>query len=524
MTKKSFKKADPNYQKELAKYGNPIPSRDYILQIIRENNAPMSREEILTALSIKSDEQQEAMRRRLRAMENDGQLVFTKRKRYALPEKLDLFKGMVIGHREGYGFLQVEGKKEDLFIPNHQMQRVMHGDFVLAQPAGVDRRGRREVRIVRVLESRKKQIVGRFFLENGFSYVVPDDSRIGRDILVPNEHRNGARMGQVVVVELQERSASFTQPVGIITEILGDNMAKGMEVEIALRNHDIPHQFPSAVEKYIKKFTEEVPEEAKKGRVDLRNLPLVTIDGEDARDFDDAVYCEKSGKGWKLWVAIADVSYYVRLRSALDTEAYNRGNSVYFPNRVVPMLPEILSNGLCSLNPQVDRLCMVCEMHISAKGKLTDYRFYEAVMNSHARLTYTKVAAILDGDDELRTRYQVQLMTLHASKGLEFPHVYLIGMEEGILPHQTSIDEDNVEEERRLAYVGITRAQQTLTFSLCRERRQFGELIRPEPSRFLAELPQDDVQWEKDKPKLTVEQKQQQTSSQLDRLRAILKG
>ena len=213
-------------------------------------------------------------------------------------------------------------------------------------------------------------------------------------------------MGQVVVVELQERSASFTQPVGIITEILGDNMAKGMEVEIALRNHDIPHQFPSAVEKYIKKFTEEVPEEAKKGRVDLRNLPLVTIDGEDARDFDDAVYCEKSGKGWKLWVAIADVSYYVRLRSALDTEAYNRGNSVYFPNRVVPMLPEILSNGLCSLNPQVDRLCMVCEMHISAKGKLTDYRFYEAVMNSHARLTYTKVAAILDGDDELRTRYQ----------------------------------------------------------------------------------------------------------------------
>ena len=403
MTKKSFKKADPNYQKELAKYGNPIPSRDYILQIIRENNAPMSREEILTALSIKSDEQQEAMHRRLRAIENDGQLVFTKRKRYALPEKLDLFKGMVIGHREGYGFLQVEGKKEDLFIPNHQMQRVMHGDFVLAQPAGVDRRSRREVRIVRVLESRKKQIVGRFFLENGFSYVVPDDSRIGRDILVPNEHRNGARMGQVVVVELQERSASFTQPVGIITEILGDNMAKGMEVEIALRNHDIPHQFPSAVEKYVKKFTEEVPEEAKKGRVDLRNLPLVTIDGEDARDFDDAVYCEKSGKGWKLWVAIADVSYYVRLRSALD---YNRGNSVYFPNRVVPMLPEILSNGLCSLNPQVDRLCMVCEMQISAKGKLTDYRFYEAVMNSHARLTYTKVAAILDGDDELRTRYK----------------------------------------------------------------------------------------------------------------------
>ncbi|HHF4805326.1 TPA: ribonuclease R [Haemophilus influenzae] len=407
MTKKrkNLISQDPHYKRELEKYGNPIPSREFILSVIRDNNAPMNRDEILTALSIRNEDQIEAMRRRLRAMENDGQLVFTKRKRYALPEKLDLFKGTVIGHREGFGFLQVDGKKDDLFIPNHQMQRVMHGDFVLAQPAGLDRRGRREVRIVRVLESRKKQIVGRFFLENGFSYVVPDDSRIGRDILVLNEHRNGARMGQVVVVELQERSASFNQPIGVITEILGDNMAKGMEVEIALRNHDIPHKFPSAVEKYVKKFTEEVPEEAKKGRVDLRNLPLVTIDGEDARDFDDAVYCEKHGKGWKLWVAIADVSYYVRLRSALDVEAHNRGNSVYFPNRVVPMLPEILSNGLCSLNPQVDRLCMVCEMQISAKGKLTDYRFYEAVMNSHARLTYTKVAKMLEGDEELRARY-----------------------------------------------------------------------------------------------------------------------
>ena len=407
MTKKrkNLISQDPHYKRELEKYGNPIPSREFILSVIRDNNAPMNRDEILTALSIRNEDQIEAMRRRLRAMENDGQLVFTKRKRYALPEKLDLFKGTVIGHREGFGFLQVDGKKDDLFIPNHQMQRVMHGDFVLAQPAGLDRRGRREVRIVRVLESRKKQIVGRFFLENGFSYVVPDDSRIGRDILVQNEHRNGARMGQVVVVELQERSASFNQPIGVITEILGDNMAKGMEVEIALRNHDIPHKFPSAVEKYVKKFTEEVPEEAKKGRVDLRNLPLVTIDGEDARDFDDAVYCEKHGKGWKLWVAIADVSYYVRLRSALDVEAHNRGNSVYFPNRVVPMLPEILSNGLCSLNPQVDRLCMVCEMQISAKGKLTDYRFYEAVMNSHARLTYTKVAKMLEGNEELHTRY-----------------------------------------------------------------------------------------------------------------------
>ena len=396
---------DPNYAKELAKYDNPIPSRDFILQVIRKQNSPMSKEEIFKTLAIVNEEQQEAMRRRLRAMENDGQLVFTKRKCYALPEKLDLLKGMVIGHREGFGFLQVEGKKDDFFIPNVQMQKVMHGDYVLAQPNGFDRKGRPEVRIVRVLEANKKQIVGRFFLEQGIGYVVPDDSRITRDILIPDNARLGARMGQVVVVELHPRTAPFFQPIGKITEVLGDNMAKGMEVEIAIRKHDIPHSFPSAVEKQLKKWAEDVPEEAKRGRVDLRDLPLVTIDGEDARDFDDAVFCQKQGKGWKLWVAIADVSYYVRPKSALDTEAYNRGNSVYFPNRVVPMLPEKLSNGLCSLNPQVDRLCMVCEITLSAKGKMTDYQFYEAVMNSHARLTYNKVAKILEKDTALCERY-----------------------------------------------------------------------------------------------------------------------
>ena len=396
---------DPNYAKELAKYDNPIPSREFILQTILTHNAPMTKEEVFIALGITDETRQEAMRRRLRAMENDGQLVFTKRKCYALPEKLDLLKGMVIGHREGFGFLQVEGKKEDFFIPNVQMQKVMHGDYVLAQPNGFDRKGRPEVRIVRVLEANKKQIVGRFFLEQGIGYVVPDDSRITRDILIPDNARLGARMGQIVVVELHPRTAPFFQPIGKITEVLGDNMAKGMEVEIAIRKHDIPHSFPSAVEKQLKKWAEDVPEEAKRGRVDLRNLPLVTIDGEDARDFDDAVFCQKQGKGWKLWVAIADVSYYVRPKSALDTEAYNRGNSVYFPNRVVPMLPEKLSNGLCSLNPQVDRLCMVCEITLSAKGKMTDYQYYEAVMNSHARLTYNKVAKILEKDTALCERY-----------------------------------------------------------------------------------------------------------------------
>lgn len=398
---------DPNYQQELEKYENPVPSREFILQTIREFDAPMSREALLEAFHIYDEERIEGVRRRLRAMENDGQLVFTKRNCYALPEKMDLVKGTVTGHRDGYGFLQVEGadKGDDWFIPNVQMNRVMHGDFVLAQPNGTDRRGRREVRIVRVLEARKKHIVGRFFLESGIGFVVPDDSRIQQDILIPETERLGARMGQVVVVELQPRKSGSHRPIGVITEILGDNLAPGMEIEIALRNHDIPHVWSEGVEKQIRQFQEEVPEEAKLGRVDLRHLPLVTIDGESARDFDDAVFAQKENEGWRLWVAIADVSYYVRPKTALDIEAANRGNSVYFPNRVIPMLPEILSNGLCSLNPQVDRLCLVAEMTVSENGELTGYRFYEAVMNSHARLTYTKVWKILQGDELLRERY-----------------------------------------------------------------------------------------------------------------------
>ncbi|MGX3065904.1 ribonuclease R [Ursidibacter arcticus] len=397
-------KQDPNYQQELEKYENPVPSREFILQTIRNYDAPMSKEELLATFNIDDEDRQEAIRRRLRAMENDGQLVFTKRRRYALPEKMDLLKGTVIGHRDGYGFLQVEDD-DDWFIPNNQMVRVLHGDFVLAQPNGTDRRGRKEVRIVRVLEARKKQIVGRFFTESGINYVVPDDSRIQHDILIPEDQRLGARMGQVVVVELQPRKADFKRPVGFITEILGDNLAPGMEIEIALRNHEIPHIWSEGVEKQIRQFSEEVPEEAKQDRVDLRHLPLVTIDGESARDFDDAVFCQREENGWRLWVAIADVSYYVRPKTALDLDAQQRGNSVYFPNRVIPMLPEVLSNGLCSLNPQVDRLCLVAEMQVSEAGQLGDFQFYEAVMNSHARLTYTKVWHILEGNETLRERY-----------------------------------------------------------------------------------------------------------------------
>ncbi|WP_434358235.1 ribonuclease R [Parasalinivibrio latis] len=399
---------DPFQDREAEKYENPIASREHILEIIKGLSAPVSRDQLFELLGLNGDDQYEGLRRRLRAMERDGQLIFTRRQCYALPERLDLIKGMVIGHRDGFGFLRPEGKgsKEDLVLPPHQMKGVMHGDCILAQAAGTDRRGRREARVVRVLEERTGQIVGRYFVEQGQGFVVPDDSRLGQDIVIPKDARMGARMGNVVVVEISQRPTRQYPPVGKIVEVLGESMAPGMETQIAIRTHNIPLEWPHTVKKQIKDLTEEVPEDAKAGRVDLRELPLVTIDGEDARDFDDAVYCEKKKSGgWRLWVAIADVSYYVRPETALDLEAHNRGNSVYFPSQVVPMLPEVLSNGLCSLNPQVDRLCMVCEMTVSAAGRLSGFRHYEAVMNSHARLTYTKVAQILDGDEELRSRY-----------------------------------------------------------------------------------------------------------------------
>ncbi|HBV77679.1 MULTISPECIES: ribonuclease R [Vibrio] len=411
---------DPFADRESQNYENPIPSREFILEFLKAANVPMNRNDLFEALNLKGEDEYEGLRRRLRAMERDGELIFTRRQCYALPEKIDLIKGTVIGHRDGFGWVRPEGsvgKDNDVLLPHHQMRTVIHGDYVLVQPNGEDKRGRKEGRLVRILEARKTNLVGRFFLEDGHAFVVPDDSRISQDILIPDEFREGARMGNVVVVELTSRATRSRGMMGKIVEVLGENMAPGMEIQIAIHTHQIPDQWPVAVETQVEHLGEEVPEEAKEGRVDLRDLPLVTIDGEDARDFDDAVYCQaKKGGGWRLWVAIADVSYYVRPNTALDKEAINRGNSVYFPSQVVPMLPEVLSNGLCSLNPQVDRLCMVCEMTISASGKLSSYKHYEAVMNSHARLTYNKVSDILEGNEELRERYHAlvpDLQELH---------------------------------------------------------------------------------------------------------------
>ena len=399
-------------------YEVTIPSRDELLAAVAAQAKPLAYDDIVSQFELNDERQQIGVKRRLRAMERDGQLVYTKANAYGLPERMDLIKGKVIGHRDGFGFLQPVEGGGDLFLPHHQMQLVLHGDVVLVKESGTDQRGRREARVVRVVEAGNQEIVGRFFVEQGVSVVVPDDTRITQDILIPAENAHGARHGQMVVAKVVSRPSRRSSPVGTVTEILGEHMAPGMEIQIAIREHGIPYEWSAEVNAEVATIAEEVAEADKVGRIDLTEMPLVTIDGEDARDFDDAVYCEPAGKGFRLWVAIADVSHYVQPKSALDNEAHTRGTSVYFPDNVIPMLPEKLSNGLCSLNPNVDRLCMVAEMTIDEKGRLKKYDFYPAVMNSKARLTYTKVHKILAGDAQLRERYDAQIVHLENLKGL----------------------------------------------------------------------------------------------------------
>ncbi len=400
---------DPYQVREAEKYISPIPSREYILMHISKYTTPISREEIACTLDLTKEHDLESLRRRLRAMERDGQLVFTRRQCYALPERLELKKGIVIGHRDGYGFIRIEGNKDnnDLFLSSEQMKLCIHGDVVLVQCIGIDRRGRREARIVRILEPKQSQIVGRYFTNAGISFVIPNDTRLSFDILIPQEFIANARTGYIVVVELTQRPTRFNKAMGKVVEVLGDNMGAIMAVDIALRTHEIPYYWPEKVQKQLMTLNQKnTYKEITKERIDLRDLLLVTIDSEDTYDFDDAVYCEKKFKGgWCLWVAIADVSYYVRPNTAIDNEARSRGNSIYFPSQVIPMLPEILSNNICSLKPQVDRLCVVCEMTVSITGRLTSFKFYEAVIRSYARLTYTTVSHILTGETGARNKY-----------------------------------------------------------------------------------------------------------------------
>ncbi len=407
--KHKIREQDPYLERERAQYEHPLPSREFILQILTQQGVPVTEEELAGLLDIRKTER-ELFARRLGAMERDGQLMRNRKGAICMVDKLDLIKGRVHGHPDGYGFLVPDDGGEDLFLNAKQMDKVLHGDRAMARVTGTDRRGRPEGSIVEVLERANARLVGRLYNDHGVYFAVAENRRISQDILIPANEIHKAKHGQVVTVEIVEQPSKHAQPIGRVVEVLGNYADPGMEIEIALRKHDLPHEFPTEVVKAAKKFKPTVLKKDINGREDIRHLPLVTIDGETARDFDDAVYCEPSGKGWKLYVAIADVSHYVQPGDALDREAYERGNSVYFPRRVIPMLPEELSNGLCSLNPEVDRLCMVCEMNVGTTGKIKNYRFYPAVMWSHARLTYNKVAAMLaDEEGEEAKQYAAQL-------------------------------------------------------------------------------------------------------------------
>jgi len=340
----------------------------------------------------------EGLTRRLNAMERDGQIKPDRNGKFHLANLNSFVEGRVSSHRDGYGFLIPDDASDDIFLPEKEMQKVLHGDRVQARITGTDRRGRPEGTIVEVVTRANTHVIGRLLNENGAWVVAPEDKRIGQDILLAGSPGK-AKAGQVVSVELTEQPSRYTQPVGRIVEILGDIDDPGMEIEIAVRKYGVPHEFSEAARKLAAKLPSEVLPADLHERVDLRDVPLVTIDGEDARDFDDAVYCEpvKIGRasGFRLIVAIADVSHYVKPNDALDVDALERSTSVYFPRRVIPMLPEKLSNGLCSLNPAVDRLTLVCDAVITAKGEIKAYQFYPAVIHSAARLTYTEVAAIL---------------------------------------------------------------------------------------------------------------------------------
>ena len=417
---------DPHAKREAKKYEKPVASRELLLSIIEKSSPPPTYNALAKTLKYQEDHLLVGLKRRLRAMENSGQLIFNKFKQYAIPEASSLLTGKVLGHRDGFGFFapddpaQKDKRGKDFYISSHEMKHVFHGDVVQALLVDrTDRKGRKEVKIIDVIEPRKAPIVGRFYVDHHVCSVVPEDTKIKQEILIDPKAKLGARHGQMVVVDLVQRPTKRSLAIGHVVEVLGDHMAPGMEIDIALRAHDLPHEFSDDVKAETACISDEVEESAKLPRKDLRTLPLVTIDGDDARDFDDAVYCEpKKSGGWRLWVAIADVSYYVRHGSALDDEAISRGNSVYFPSQVIPMLPEKLSNGLCSLNPDVDRLCMVCEMTVSAAGKLSGSQFYPAVMRSHARFTYSKVAKILDGDETLITEYKALVPDLKNLKDM----------------------------------------------------------------------------------------------------------
>ncbi len=400
----SLRRRDPHLEREARRYVRPLPSREFILQVLEEQGVPISEQQLARLLGVGADEQ-EAFSRRLGAMEREAQIIRNRKNAICVVRKLDLVAGTVQGHPDGFGFLVPDAAGPDFFLSPGEMKRVLHGDRALVRPGSLNARGKQEAAIVEILERANQKLVGRYLREHGIGFVAPEDKRISQDVLIPTDSARGAREGKIVVAEIVEQPTRHAQPIGRVIEILGNYDDPGMEIEIALRKHRLPYEFSREVDRICAAFPSGVSSADLDGREDLRELDLVTIDGETAKDFDDAVHCVRHGKGFKLWVAIADVGHYVKHGDAIDMEARLRGNSVYFPRRVIPMLPEVLSNELCSLNPEVDRLCLVCQLDVGPHGDIARYRFFPAVMHSRARLTYTEVADALadpSGDNARR--------------------------------------------------------------------------------------------------------------------------
>ena len=410
----NLREKDPFLKREKQRYEHPLPSREWIIELLEQKGVPSKIEVLARELSI-TEEEYEFFERRLKAMARDGQVLINRRGAVCAADKLDLVKCRVEAHKDGFGFAVplTPTKDGDFVLYERQMRGIMHGDIVTVRPAGIDRRGRREGTVLDIVERAQSKVVGRFYMDRGVAILEAEDKRLNQSIVLEPDSvaHFKPESGQVIVGEIETYPEQNRPAVAKIIEVLGDYADSGMEIEIAVRKHHLPHQFSEACAKAAKKIPDRVRKSDLKGRVDLRDLPLVTIDGETARDFDDAVFAEKIGRNYRLVVAIADVSHYVRPDDAIDTDAQERSTSVYFPRRVIPMLPENLSNGICSLNPDVERLCMVCDMVITYAGNIKEYRFYPAVMRSHARLTYNQVWDWIS--DDLDHPHKAQIDTLY---------------------------------------------------------------------------------------------------------------
>ncbi|HGL9591179.1 TPA: ribonuclease R, partial [Neisseria gonorrhoeae] len=410
----NLREKDPFLSREKQRYEHPLPSREWIIELLERKGVPSKIESLARELSITEDEYV-FFERRLKAMARDGQVLINRRGAVCAADKLDLVKCRVEAHKDGFGFAVplMPMDEGDFVLYERQMRGVMHGDTVTVRPAGIDRRDRREGTVLDIVERAQSKVVGRFYMDRGVAILEPEDKRLNQSIVLEPDGvaRFKPESGQVIVGKIEVYPEQNRPAVAKIIEVLGDYADSGMEIEIAVRKHHLPHRFSEACAKSAKKIPDHVRKSDLKGRVDLCDLPLVTIDGETARDFDDAVFAEKVGRNYRLVVAIADVSHYVRPDDAIDADAQERSTSVYFPRRMIPMLPENLSNGICSLNPDVERLCMVCDMVVTYAGNIKEYRFYPAVMRSHARLTYNQVWKWLS--DGIGNPHKAQIDTLY---------------------------------------------------------------------------------------------------------------